>query len=68
MDDDTSLDFDTIHGIFYGLPWEQGAQDVGHHVGPMFKEHENIQNFMGNVRVVKIVVEYDVKMVCPLLL
>jgi hypothetical protein len=34
----------------------------------MFKEHENIQNFMGNVRVVKIVVEYDVKMVCPLLL
>jgi hypothetical protein len=47
MDDDTSLDFDTIHGIFYGLPWEQGAQDVGHHVGPMFKEHEKYSKLYG---------------------
>jgi len=31
---------------------------------PCFKNMKNIRDFMGNVRVVKIVVEYDVKMVC----
>jgi len=35
---------------------------------PCFKNMKNIRDFMGNVQVVKIVVEYDVKMVCPLLL
>ncbi len=35
---------------------------------PCLKIMKNIRDFMGNVHVVKIVFEYVVKMVCPLLL
>jgi hypothetical protein len=35
---------------------------------PCLKDIKNIRDFMGNVWVDKIIVEYDVKMVCPLFL
>ncbi len=59
MDDGTSLDLTPF--MAFSMAYHENK--VHKMLDPCFKNIKNIQDFMGNVQVVKIVVEYGVKMV-----